>query len=55
MTNQKICDNCKSVIPKGADYCKLQLIKHIEKRLEYLGIGHLCLKCVQIKTKEKLK
>jgi hypothetical protein len=46
MTNQRICDKCKSPIPKGKDYCKLQWVKHIGKKLEYLGIGHLCINCL---------
>jgi hypothetical protein len=45
MTNQKICDKCKEVIKPKTDYIKLQLIKHENKALKYLGVGHLCLNC----------
>lgn len=45
MTNQKICDKCKSIIEPKSDYIKLQKIVHKDKRLEYIGVGHLCLNC----------
>jgi len=45
MTNQKICDKCKEVIKPKTDYIKLQLIKHENRALKYLGVGHLCLSC----------
>lgn len=46
MSNLRVCDKCKNTIPKGQDYCKLQWIKHIGKKQEYLGIGHLCIACL---------
>jgi len=45
MTNQKLCDKCKQVIKPKEDYVKLQNIIHKDKRLIYVGVGHLCLKC----------
>ena len=50
MTNQRLCDICDKVIPKGEDYLKLQLIKHEGKQLKYEGAGHMCLSCWE-KTK----
>ena len=44
MTNQKICDKCKGVIHPKTDYIKLVLLKHKDKQIQYLGVGHLCLK-----------
>jgi hypothetical protein len=56
MTNQRICDACKLVILRGQDYCKLQWVKHNNKQVEYLGIGHLCINCLPIKIeKEKVE
>ena len=46
MTNLKICDKCKKNIDKGKDYIKLTKIIHKGKQLSYIGIGHLCLKCL---------
>lgn len=50
MTNQRICDVCDKPIPKGQDYIKLQLIKHIDKKQVFEGVGHMCLACWE-KTK----
>lgn len=47
MTNMKVCDECNNVIKAGEDYVKLQLIKHIGKKQEYSGVGHLCLECLK--------
>lgn len=48
MTNKKICDVCNQEIPKRVDYIKLTLIKHNGKMQEYVGIGHMCLACLEL-------
>lgn len=47
LTNQKICDKCKSIIKKGEDYCKLAWIKHEGKKQIYSGVGHICSQCLK--------